>query len=187
MPHARYAVVLVFLLLVLLVGSKTLVAGDHVSDRPAVYNLKRWVVEEHADPVKRALEVYKKKSQPRHTRRVWLTDRTDGKKRLVVEYAAHGSGGNILFSPDEYFMYYPGIALSGQNVIYGVNLLSNQRFSLGPGEDVSTVNCPDKKSYVVVQSNEQGAAYQVYTVAGKRMESFTDLKSPGDIEQNLCR
>ena len=164
---------------------KTPIAGE--SDKPAVYNLKRWVVEENTDPVKHALEVYKKKSEPRYTRRIWLTGKTDGKKRLIVEYSARGDGDKVIFSANEDFMYYLGLAPGGQSIVYGVNLLSNKKFSLGSGENFRTVNCPDKKSYVVVQPDGQGTIYQVYTIAGERMKTLTDLKSPLDIEKNLCQ
>ena len=161
------------------------VAGE--SDRPAVYNLKKWVVEENTDPVKHALEVYKKKSEPSYTRRIWLTGKLDGKKRLIVEYVPTGNNDKVIFSPNEDFMYYLGLTPGGQSTVYGINLLSNKKFSLGSGENFRTVNCPDKKSYVVVQPGGQGTIYQVYTIAGERMKTLTDLKNPLDIEKNLCR
>ena len=157
------------------------------SDRPAVYNLKQWIVEEKADPVKHALEVYKKKSESRYTRRVWLTGKVDGKKHLVAEFASRGNDDKILFSPDENFMYYLGLTPSGENMVYGVNLSSNKKFSLGSGENFRTVNCPDKNSYIVVQSDGKSTVYQVYTTSGERKTILTDLKSPLDIEKKLCR
>lgn len=163
---------------------KSPIVGE--SDKPAVYNLKRWVVEENTDPVKHALEVYKKKSEPRYTRRIWLTGKTDGKKRLIVEYAPRGDDDKVIFSPNEDFMYYLGLTPGGQSIVYGVNLLSNKKFSLGSGENFHAVNCPDKKSYVVVQPDGQGTIYQVYSISGERMKTLTDLKSPLDIEKNLC-
>lgn len=164
---------------------KAPIAGK--SDKPAVYNLKQWIVEENTDPVKHALEVYKKKSEPLYTRRIWLTGKTDGKKHLIVEYAARGDDDKIIFSPNEDFMYYLGLAPSGQSIIYGVNLLSNEKFSLGAGEDFRMANCPDKNSYVIVRPGGQGAVYQVYTINGERMQTLTDLNNPLDIEKNLCR
>ena len=164
---------------------KAPIAGE--SDKPAVYDLKRWVVEKDTDPVARALEVYKKRSEPRHNRRIWLTGKTDGKKRLIVEDAALGENDKIIFSPDENYMYYLGLAPGGQSIVYGVNLASNEKFSLGSGEDFQAVNCPDKESYVVVQPDGQGTIYQVYTTNGERMETLTDLTSPLDLEKNLCR
>lgn len=160
-------------------------AGD--SDRPSAYDLKKWIVEESSDPVKHALEVYKKKSEPQYTRRIWATGRADGKKRLLVEYISGTENDKVIFSPDEDFMYYLGLAPGGQNIVYGINLLSNKKFSLGAGNNFQSVNCPDKQSYIVVQSGGQGAIYQVYSVAGQRMKTLTNLQSPMDIEKELCR
>lgn len=161
------------------------VSGE--SERPAVYNLKKWTVEESADPVKRALNVYKKKSEPQYTRRIWITGKTDGKKRLIAEYTARSGNDKVIFSPDEDFMYYLGAAPGGGSIVYGINLLSNKKFSLGAGNNFQAVNCPDKTSYVVVRPDGQGEVYQVYTAAGKRMDTLTGLHSPVDIEKNLCR
>jgi hypothetical protein len=163
---------------------RTFIAGE--PDRPAVYNLKRWVVEENTDPVNRALEVYKKKSKPGYTRRIWLTGKADGKKRLIAEYVSLGGGDKVVFSPNEDFMYYLGLTPGGQSMVYGVNLLSNKKFSLGSGDGFQAVNCPDKTSYVVVQPDGQSTIYQVYTSAGEPLEALTDLESPLDIEKNLC-
>ena len=157
------------------------------SSKPVVYDLKRWVVEEKADPVKHALEVYKKKSEPSYNHRIWLTSKADGKKHLVVEYASRGAGDKVLFSPNEDFMYYLGLTPAGGNIIYGVDLSSDQKFTLGAGEDFRTVNCPNKNNYVVVQQQDgQRTVYQVYSITGQRMKALTDIQSPVDLAKSLC-
>ena len=83
-------------------------------------------------------------------------------------------------------MYYLGLTPAGGNIIYGVNLLSDKKFTLGAGEDFRTVNCPDKNNYVVLQQQDgQRTVYQVYTSTGKRMKDLIDLSV--NIEKVLCR
>jgi hypothetical protein len=167
--------------------STYVIPGSEESDKPAVYNLKQWVVEENTDPLRHALEVYKKKSESSYNKSIWITDRKTGKKHLIVQYAARSAGDKIVFSGDEKFLYYLGIAPGGQGMIYGVDLLSDKKFSLGAGESVSTINCPNKVSYVVVQQGEGTSVYQVYTTAGKKTQTLTDIQNPADLEKNLCR
>ena len=159
-------------------------AGE--SSKTAVYNLKQWVVEENTDSVQHALEVYKKKSESEYNKSIWITNRNTGQKHLIAQYAALNAGNKIVFSGDEKFMYYLGLAPGGQSMIYGVDLMSDKRFSLDAGDNVSTVNCPNKKSYVVVQEGKDKSVYQVYTTSGKKAQTLTDVQ-PVDIEKNLCR
>ena len=85
-------------------------------------------------------------------------------------------------------MYYVGLTPGGQSIIYGVDLSSDKKFSLATGADFRTVNCPDKKSYVVVEQQAgQKTVYQVYSTNGQRMNTFNDIQSPVDIEKSLCR
>lgn len=164
---------------------KTLPSGE--SDKPAVYRLKDWIVEQEADPVRHALEVYKKKSEPRYMKRVWVTGKKDGKKRLIVEYLSGGTDDRMVFSTDEDFMYYLGIAPGGQNMVYGVSLSSGKKFSLGAAENFNMVHCPGNKDYVVVQQGRGLAVYTIYTVTGERMKTLTNIQDPVDIEKSLCR
>ena len=159
------------------------------SVRPAVYKLNRWVVEEKTDPVQHALEVYKKGSAPRYNRHIWLSDRADGKKHIIIDYASSGTGDKVLFSSQEDYLYYLGLAPGGENIIYGVNLTSKKRFSLGTGEDFRTIDCPGKKSYVVIWRGNVDAqtVYQVYTTDGLRANDLTGFPTASDLEKNLCR
>ncbi|MDP2653084.1 MAG: hypothetical protein Q8Q08_03525 [Candidatus Omnitrophota bacterium] len=157
------------------------------SARPAVYNLKRWTVEESADPVQRALGVYKKKSETRYNRRVWITNKADGTKKVLVEFTAGAAGGNVVFSPDEDFMYYLGVDNRGYNYVYGVNLLSSEKFTLGDADHFSTVNCPDKRTFVVLENYGKVTTHHVYTASGQEVKEPLDIKSPVDLEKSLCR
>lgn len=159
-------------------------AGE--STKPEVYNLKQWVVEENTDPVQHALEVYKKKSEPGYNKSIWITNRNTGQKHLIAQYAAANAGNTIVFSGDEKFMYYLGVAPGGQNMIYGVDLSSDKKFSFGAGNSFSTVNCPNKKSFVVIQEGKEKSVYQVYTTSGKKTQTLNDVQ-PVDLEKNLCR
>lgn len=161
--------------------------ASSAEDRPAVYQLKRWTVEEKTDPVKQALEVYKAKAEPRYHKRIWITDRKDGKRRVSIEYVAREGGEKVLFSPDEDFMYYLGITPAGQNMVYGVNLLSNAKFPLGTADNFNTVNCPGQKNYIVVQKGKERTVYHVYTQDGHSLRNLTNIQSPADLEKNLCR
>lgn len=156
------------------------------ADRPAVYNLKKWNVEAEADPVKHALNVYKRKSAAAYNQRIWITNKSNGTQRVLIENIAPNATDKILFSPNEDFMYYLGVAPGGASLVYGVNLLTQQKFSLGGGQNFNAVNCPGKQSFVVIQG-QQPTVYQVFTSTGERMKDLTDVNSPVDLEKNLCR
>jgi hypothetical protein len=158
-----------------------------VSDRPAVYDLKDLIVEEDADPVRKALDVFKKRSKPKYKKRIWVTDKRNGERRMIVEYSSENVKDKIIFSQDENVMYYFGLTPGGTNFVYGIDLLSGDKHSFGRGDDFMTVDCPDRTSYFVVQTGKARTVYHVYTSSGKKTRTFTDLKSPLDIEKNLCR
>jgi hypothetical protein len=157
------------------------------ADKPAVYNLKRWIVEEKADPVTKALEVYKSKFESKYSRQIWITDRKDGRKRLVAQYLSRKADDKFLFSEDENFLYYYSVTKTGQNKVYGVNLTTDMRFPLGAGDDFDTVSCPDQKSYVVVHVDYDQTVYRVFTSTGQSFKTLINISNPADIEKNLCR
>ncbi|HOW35191.1 MAG TPA: hypothetical protein PL155_02070 [Candidatus Omnitrophota bacterium] len=156
------------------------------STKPAVYDLKRWKVEESTDPVQHALEVYKKKSESKYVKRVWITDKKNGKRRMIVEYTPRGANDKVMFSQDEDFMYYLGLTPAGENIVYGVNLSNEDKFSLGTAEDFNMVRCPDKNNYIVLQQGQQRSVYNIYTVNGKKAKTITNIQDPVDIEKSLC-
>ncbi|MCR4336808.1 MAG: hypothetical protein NUV91_03280 [Candidatus Omnitrophica bacterium] len=175
----------VFFILALPTGREIFCFAEE-PDNPVVYNLNHWTVEENVDPVEHALEVYKNKSRPSYRKHVWLTDKRNGTKHMIAEYSPHGTADKIIFSPDENFMYYLGVTPGGQNIIYGINLSSQEKFSLGAGEDFKMVNCPDKKSYIALQAGQERPVYNIYTVAGEKINILTDLSTPIDLEKALC-
>lgn len=167
--------------------NNVVVRNDNLTEsaRPKVYNLNRWKVEENTDPVNRALGVYKKRSESKYNKRVWITDKNNGQKRMIVQYTPRDVDDKIVFSSDENYMYYLGVTPAGTSIVYGINLLSNQEFSVASGQNFNVLNCPDKTTYIVVEDG-QTKAYQVFSMTGERMQTLTNTQ-PIDIEKSLCR
>jgi len=153
------------------------------------FDLERWAVLEKSDPVQEALKVYEKKSRPLFTRRFWIIDKNDQTRKVVVEYTSHDRQQQIIFSPDEKYVYYVKDPLDGPGLLTGVNLLTGKPFVITPAHSFFLSTCPDQKSYVVVKgvSSADGNRYMVYTQDGKLTNTVVYQGAPGTISQAICQ
>jgi len=139
----------------------------------APYDQKKWDVIEQIDPVKEALAVYKKKGQDPYSKKVYIIDKNDSSKKIVVEYESRDKDERIFFTPDEGYVYYRDISGSGSNVVMGLNLATNKNFFVAESGDFFLSTCPNKTTYVVVKDLESGEdnSYVIYSQTGESVKT----------------
>ncbi|MFC1704615.1 hypothetical protein ACFL1E_07550 [Candidatus Omnitrophota bacterium] len=155
---------------------------------PSVYNLEKWDVKTDSGSVEKALEVFKRKGQPRYSQKLWLVDKSDATKTIYVQYATGSAQGKVLFSPNEDFVFYSGLSPAGTSVVYGMNLITSDEFIVDSGVDFNMFTCPNTNtSYVIVEQN--GAAevsYQVYNLNREKVVVLTEGVNLDNLGQYIC-
>ena len=148
--------------------------------------LRKWNIESQSDNVSAAIDVYKKRSNPKYTKKAWIVNRRDGTKSVLVEYTTDKKNDTIVFSPDESFAYYLGLSANGESIVYGVNLSSNQQFEIGYGSTFDTLTCPDKTNYVIVQDSSGKKIYHVYDALGTKINSINQIRGIESVNRYVC-
>ncbi len=152
------------------------------------YDLKKWNVIEQIDPVNEALAVYKKKGRAPYSKKVYIIDKTDGSKKIVVEYEARDKNEKVFFSPDEGYVYYRDLSGSGGNVVMGLDLSTNKEFFVAKANDFFLSTCPDKTTYVVVRDEDAGTqnTYAIYSESGANVKTVVYDGDTSGIGQVIC-
>ena len=154
-----------------------------------VHKLNKWEVKTvRHDPVDEALKVYKNKSGSVYQKEIVLINKEDETQTIIVEYNVEGGNDKILFSPDENFMFYAGLLPGGTNIIYGMNLSTNEEFTLDSGVDFDIFTCPNNNSsYIIVhQSDTEETIYQVYNFNREKLNVLTDSLTLDNMESYIC-
>ncbi len=164
-------------------GTKRL---DYRSDN-RYKKLHKWVVREEVNPVEEALKVFKKGEEKLYQKKVWIIDKQNGQKSILVEYASPSATGDIVFSPDEENIYYIGVDSSGTSYLYKMDLDNQQATSLIPASDLETFDCGSSdKKYLVVKEEGPSHSYVVYTFAGQQEDSLSGVVSWEDVKKYVC-
>ena len=156
------------------------------SDKYTEIKLKKWKVKSRTETVNEALKVFKKKSPAAQTRKIWLVDREDDSRQILVKYTYGGGKDKVIFSADENFLLFFDSSSKGESVITGMNLLSKERFVLGQGKDFNFFSCPDTRQYVVIQSPGGQKEYSVYDVQTQRPVPLDSSVSTEDLNKFIC-
>ena len=168
-------------------GGETRALDYSKKQKYANYHLKKWNVKEELNPVQEALQVYSKKSTPVYDKKIWIVDKRDGTKGIYVEYKTNNERDRIVFSPSEDHVFYLGLSpLADTSVLYGRNLLTQERFSLNNTDDFDLLNCPNKKSYVVVIEDGKVKTYHIYSLGGEKVDTISGVPSQRDLERYVC-
>jgi hypothetical protein len=150
------------------------------------YHLKKWDIATEVDPVQEALKVYKKKGEPLYQKRVWIIDKGNGTKNLLVEYVSSSSDSQVVFSPEEDFMYFLRTDDTGQNLIYGLELNTRRQFHIGTGKNFNLLTCPNRMSYVILEQDEQGLKHFIYQLTGEQKRVLHGAMTQDEIKKQVC-
>ncbi|MFC1594452.1 hypothetical protein ACFL38_03905 [Candidatus Omnitrophota bacterium] len=153
-----------------------------------VHNLQKWDVKTQADSVDAALAVFERKSQPRYNKQLWLVDKNDSTKTILVQYTTGRETDRILFSPNEDFLYYVGLSPAGISTVYGMNLVTSEEFMLDNGVDVDFFTCPNNQTqYIIVQKQgEQQAAYHIYNQSREKINVLSEGVNMDNLAHHIC-
>lgn len=158
------------------------------SSRYSSYNLKKWGVKEKLDPVAEALKVFKRKKETFYNKKIYIFEKISGKEQIVIEYIVDKSNDKVIFSPNEDFMFYIGLSDTGESIVYGINLFSEQKFKVDSGNNLAIANCWSNKSYIIIKDNvsEDDIIYYIYNLKGKRLGVLSKSMIVGDLDDYIC-
>ena len=156
-----------------------------VSSADTSYDLEKWRVKEEKI-VADAMDVFKRKAQPIHSKRVWIYDK-NGEKSFLVEYTPNTGNPKVIFSNDEDFAFFVGLSGAGESVIYGFDLSSGNQYPIDTASHFDMITCPKKKkSYVVVNKGDGSRnTYFIYNLNGEK-RSVLDAVTPENIKNKVC-
>jgi len=155
----------------------------------SAYQLDRWQIIEKTDPVREALKVYEKKSEPLYTRRFWIINKDDQNRKIVLEYTSHDLKERVIFTPEEDFVYYVNRIGEGPGVVTGMNLLTGKPFILAQSGSFYLSTCPDRTTYVVVKDTAapDTSRYLIYSKSGENVDTVVFRGAPAAINTVICK
>lgn len=156
--------------------------------RYSSYNLKKWGIKEKLDPVAEALKIFKKKDEAFYNKKIYIFEKSSGKEQMLIEYIVDKNNDKVIFSPNEDFMFYIGLTDTGESIVYGVNLFSEQKFEVDSGNNLAMANCWSNKSYIIIKDNvsEDDIIYYIYNLKGKRLGVLSKSMIVGDLDDYIC-
>jgi len=157
-----------------------------------VYQLKNWKVKEEVNLAEEALKVYERKSGDvnLYNKEVWIYSSEDEANNVYVDFVTNKYNQDLIFSPDESYVYYMEYSPSGTQSVYGVNLSNEENFFVGVGNSFYTQTCGNddtSTNYVVITNNDQGQEqYSVYNLDGSQVPSIGTINSIDDLSEVIC-
>lgn len=158
-------------------------AANDSDDPYGLNRLKKWEVRKEGDPVAAAIKTYKNKKHSANQQNVWIVDKSNPTRTILLEYGA-GASDKVLFTPAEDFAFYVGTVGTGTSAIFGLNLATKDQFKLGAGTDFFLQTCPDRQNYVVVQGTDNN--YTVYNSFGKKVKDLNEVANLNNLNQLVC-
>jgi len=169
--------------------SKTQQAVNIPQAKYSSYDLDKWDVKTESSSVEEALDVFRRKAEPRYKQKIWIVDKNNSEKTIFVEYTTNDEAQQgILFSSGEDFVFYTGLSPAGASVVYGMNLVSNEEFIVDSGVDFSVFTCPNNNSnYVIIQQDAQGKInYSVYNLNREKIDVLTEGVNLDNLAEHIC-
>ena len=85
-------------------------------------------------------------------------------------------------------MFYIGLSDTGESIVYGINLFSEQKFKVDSGNNLAIANCWSNKSYIIIKDNvsEDDIIYYIYNLKGKRLGVLSKSMIVGDLDDYIC-
>jgi len=149
------------------------------------YDLKKWDIEKETDVIEEALEVYKKKSEPLYSQKVWIINK-NGTEKILLEYKSADEEDSIIFTNDENYVFYLGVSDAGQSIVYGMNLAAGGTTTLNNATSFFIETCPDNDTYVITQDDDGDKEFYVYRVLSESIDEIDYNGSIDDLTQALC-
>ena len=150
------------------------------------YKSKKWTIESETSPVREALTVYEGKSQPLYKTTVYISQKGRAEPSLLFTYQSRDRDSEIIFSPDENFIYYIDTTDEGDHIIHGFQLKTSEDFLVGPGMSLDILDCPRHDYFLVVEEDELDAHYVIYNMKGNRINTFNKRESIEDLIPFIC-
>ena len=191
------------LILIIFVGTATLVwAGENMpepketqvleldADRAKKeYKSKNYTIKEETDIVEQALSVFKKKGRPSslYRKRIWIYATPEEENASFLSFMTNDQNQNIVFSPDEEFVYYIEISSSGRRRLKGVKIGSEEEFFINTADRFFIETCENKQtSYIITIDGGEIEGYYVYDLQGQPIALPNMPADVNDLKNVIC-
>lgn len=161
--------------------------------RPRVYQIKNWIVREEIDMldeasmVKQALSVYQNRNNPIYRHKVWIYDKIIDQNDVYVDFITNDFNKDIIFSPDEDFVYYLEYTPGGEHKLYGVRIGTEETFFINTAEDFFIKTCEQADtSYVVLSKEGEIDSYHIFNLDGNKVQFIEKLENIDDLKSVIC-
>jgi len=161
--------------------------------RPRVYQIKNWIVREEidrvdeVDKVKQALAVYKRRKNPTYLHKVWIYDKIVDQNDVYVDFITNDFNRDIVFSPNEDFVYYLEYSPEGEYKLYGVRIGTEETFFINTAEDFFIKTCEQTDtSYVVLSKEGEIDSYHIFDLDGNKVQFIEKLENIDDLKSVIC-
>jgi len=150
-------------------------------------SLKKWQLKEEDEKVQKALDVFKNKGKSLRNKKVWIIDKQNGEKKILIEYSQSGKGSGLVFTPEEDFVIYTRSDSEGSSVVYWKDLSSGSQYSVSNAAGFNFVECSKNKRYVVIEKDLQGKkSYYLYDLKGQKVRDLTAPFTAEDMKKAVC-
>jgi len=170
----------------IIIGGKISVAQERLIP-PQSAHLEKWNLIDENKKISKALKVFKSKKSIPHSKNFILTNKDNNLEKIYIQYSTFDNDSNLVFSPDEDFVYYQNISDQGDSMIYGIKLETQETFSLGSADSFELTNCPNNNIYVILHNGTHDKKmYSVFDLSGKKVKIFEENMNFENINEKIC-
>lgn len=168
----------------------TSISQEEIQKEKKEYKTKNYTIKEETDVVEQALQVFKKKSKPSsiYRKKVWIYDTLGEDNASFLSFTTNDQNSDIVFSPDEDFVYYVELSPNGRRRIAGVKVGSDKKFYVGASIGSFYIEtCEEKETdYLVVLDDAEDGGYRVYDLEGQSVLLPDMPASVDDFKRAIC-
>ena len=134
---------------------------------------------------KQALDVYEGRDNL-YDKRVWIVAKGEDDYSILIEFVTDDQDSRIVFSSDEEYAFYLGLSDAGAQTLYGMNLLSKQKYPIGLAQNFNLLSCSGTRNYIVVNEEGEIENYVIYDFGGKKVNSLVGMSDLGAVRETIC-
>ena len=151
-------------------------------------DLDKWYVSDNPDKVGQALKVFEDKGEPPYQERYWIINQDDQNQKIIIEYTSFDTQPNMIFSPDEDFVYYKNLTDLGETSIIGINLSTREEFMVGRSDEFDLVTCPDDDAAFIalMDQKKKKKIYTIYNLQGEQVNSINQNIRFHNLQDYIC-
>jgi len=106
---------------------------------------------------------------------------------VYVDFISNDFNKDIVFSPNEDFVYYLEYSSDGEHKVYGVKIGTEETFFINTAEDFFIKTCEQNNtSYVITTKDGEIDSYHVFDLDGNKVQFIEKLEDIDDLKNVIC-